>query len=397
MESVDKNVLRRDDVPLSEEKSLSYTIDVLRFPLALMVIFIHMNPAIVSLHEAEFPILSGQGIFNIVCMALSRVVPYIAVPTFFLISGFLFFVNFREWSWDGYKKKMKSRLRSLVIPYFLWNTVAFIFLFLGKLVMKSLPEGGLFAFLVEKGSWHIYYDSHTWGEDLVDWLGRSLYYAGPIDIPLWFLRDLIFVSLCTPIIYWMVKRLKIFVVGILFLAYVSKIWISIPGFSIEAVFFFTTGAYLALNGFNIVTIVKKSKYVHLPLMVILLCAIVWFRGDGSAIGNNLFPFFVCAGVLSAFYIASVFVEKYNVRSKKLLVSSCFFIYAFHSLPIFPYYGHTMGVSKWLIHTIIPGQSLAEEWIVYLASPFLAAAICILVLMILRKISPKLALLFSGNK
>lgn len=397
MESVDKNVLRRDDVPLSEEKSLSYTIDVLRFPLALMVIFIHMVPATVSLQEADFPALSGQGLLNIVYIAFSRVVPYVAVPTFFLISGFLFFINFREWSWDGYKKKMKSRLRSLVIPYFLWNTAVLAFIIIGKILSKHASVGDIWNIILEKGGWHIYYDSHSWGQNLQNWLGDNLYYAGPIDIPLWFLRDLIFVSACAPLIYWFVKKARIFGIALLFLAYVSKVWISVPGFTIAAVFFFSLGAYLAVNGLNIVTIVKKSKYVHLPLTLILLCLAVYYNGDKTVIGNNIFPFFVCAGVLTAFYIASLLVEKYGVRPKKILVSSCFFIYAFHSAPFCPGCVHTMGIAKKVFHTIIPGQSLAEEWIVYLASPFLAAAICILVLMILRKISPKLALLFSGNK
>ena len=80
----------------------SQAIDLLRFPLAIAVIFIHMNPAVTPILTAEFPLLSGHGILNIIQIALSRVLSSVAVPCFFLISGFLFFNNFREWNWDRY-------------------------------------------------------------------------------------------------------------------------------------------------------------------------------------------------------------------------------------------------------------------------------------------------------
>lgn len=104
----------------------SSAIDLLRFPLAIMVIFIHMNPNVINLLEADFGLLTTQGFYNVIGILLSHVLTHIAVPTFFLISGFLFFVNFQEWSWEGYKKKMSSRVKTLLIPYVFWNVVPFL-------------------------------------------------------------------------------------------------------------------------------------------------------------------------------------------------------------------------------------------------------------------------------
>lgn len=57
--------------------------------------------------------------------------------------------------------------------------------------------------------WHVIFDSNTWATNEVDWLGNQLRSTGPIDLPLWFVRDLIIVTLLSPAIYYYVKRLGI--------------------------------------------------------------------------------------------------------------------------------------------------------------------------------------------
>lgn len=73
-----------------EGNILSNTIDVLRFPLAIAVIFIHMNPNVVNLIDADFSLFSNKGLFNLLGITLSHVLTSIAVPCFFFISGLLF-------------------------------------------------------------------------------------------------------------------------------------------------------------------------------------------------------------------------------------------------------------------------------------------------------------------
>ena len=118
---------------MSPMEQQSATIDLLRFPLAIMVIFIHMNPDVINLVDADFNLMSWHGLYNVTGILLSHVLTHIAVPTFFFISGFLFFVNFQEWSWDNYKRKIHSRVRTLIIPYILWNIVPFLLLVLTML------------------------------------------------------------------------------------------------------------------------------------------------------------------------------------------------------------------------------------------------------------------------
>jgi hypothetical protein len=57
----------------------------------------------------------------------------------------------------------------------------------------------------------------------------------------------------------------------------------------------------------------------------------------------------------------------------------------------------MEVSKRIIHFLIPGQSGIEDGICYVITPFFAAAICVAIYAVCRKLFPKITLIFSGNK
>ena len=143
-------------------KLQSASIDLLRFPLAIMVIFIHMNPDVINLVDADFSLISGHGIYNVTGILLSHVLTHIAVPTFYLISGYLFFINFQKWSWEGYKKKLNSRIKTLLVPYLLWNAVPFLLTVLAMLAavaIKGKPIEGVETFITEN-NWHIFYDCH---------------------------------------------------------------------------------------------------------------------------------------------------------------------------------------------------------------------------------------------
>ena len=379
-------------------KLQSATIDLLRFPLAIMVIFNHMNPKVINLFDADFSLISGHGIYNVTGVLLSHVLTHIAVPTFYLISGYLFFINFQKWSWKGYKKKLSSRIKTLLVPYLLWNAIPFLLAVLAMLAavaIKGKPIEGVETFIVEK-NWHIFYDCNEWGTTRINWLGENLRMTGPYDLPLWFLRDLIVVTIMTPIIYYAIKKLNLFIISILFVAYISRIWTLLPGFHITAFFYFSTGAYFALNKINVIQFVDKYKLLFIPICIILLVATTIYDGANTVIGQNIYPLFVCTGVFTVFYVASRCIIKHNIKPNKLLVSSCFFIYAIHEVG-FPVIGSPLGLTRRVLHYIIPGNSGIEEGFCYIISPIVTAFLCILLLMFARRLFPKLTLYFSGNK
>lgn len=75
----------------------------------------------------------------------------LAVPTFFAVSGFLFYYNF---TFEGLTKKWKSRLRTVVLPFIIWNLIGFLFIFAmshiaGKYMNSTLPTFTLESFLLD--------------------------------------------------------------------------------------------------------------------------------------------------------------------------------------------------------------------------------------------------------
>jgi len=369
-------------------KNQSTAIDLLRFPLAIAVIFIHMNPLTFSLPEADFPMLSGRGVLNVIGITMSHVLTRIAVPTFFMISGYLFFYNFRNFTWKGYKNKMRSRIKTLIIPYIAWNILTFGIVILMQIRQVLLCRNSWQSVLayIQENSLNIFLNCKVF-DNTENLLGWAIYNTGPIDLPLWFLRDLIVVSILTPLIYWFVKKTKVWGVLVLLAAYLTRIWVLTPGFSIRACFFFTLGAYFAINGKNLIKFARRYSIIFVSISAVVFPICVYFDGMMTITGGNILQFYIVPTVFVALAVASVSVERYNIKASPLLVKSCFFIYASHAAPIFILWS-PINFASGIIHHIIPGSSGLEEMVCYMAAPFLAAVICVSLYYALSRYIPK---------
>ena len=146
---------------LKDDDLQSKLIDFLRFPLIVCVIFIHNEKSGFSLSGKSFgtdniplPIFTRSSHLTII---LCRV----AVPLFFFMSGFLFFLRTEFFTAQVYFKKLKSRFRSLLIPYLFWNLVLLLLVF----VLSMIPL--LSGFLNKKPEVSIQYIlSAFWSADV---------------------------------------------------------------------------------------------------------------------------------------------------------------------------------------------------------------------------------------
>lgn len=240
-----------------DDAILSKTVDWLRFPLVVLVVFIHCGTSSIdmeAMHQAPFTM---EHIFLWVQILITRRLAGLAVPCFFLFSGYYFFHKVKDFSWSTYKAKVKKRWRTLIIPYLLWNGLFVLDIILKKIaafVVKGKPLSNIAVWLQEN-SYHLFWDYAGLGEETNVW-GYTIMRYGPIDAPLWFLRDLIVLVLLSPLIYWLVKKGGFLFVSILGMAYVLNLGVPCSGFTPNAVFFFSLGAYFSLSG--------GGGYVFLP-------------------------------------------------------------------------------------------------------------------------------------
>lgn len=196
--------------------SVSKAISATRFPIILGPVMIHCQT---MFQETPYRLFWGEMIGRI------------TVPLFFIISGYLFFQKF-DGSLEAYKSKLKKRCSSLIVPYLLWNLLAFLF-YLGG----GLAEGSDFL----SSFWVVDYHS-----------GHS-----PADGPLWFLRTLILLLPLTPLMYLINKKrwLSWFSVVIYLILFINIGVLkqgTVIGFAC-----FNLGAFFALSGIENVLCNKK--------------------------------------------------------------------------------------------------------------------------------------------
>ena len=97
----------------------SQIISFLRFPLTFLVVAIHSRGEIGQVPDLMH--ITARNLYDMVKVLGSDVIAQVAVPSFFFISGYLFFANVETWNSPAYRAKMLRRLKTLLLPYLIWN------------------------------------------------------------------------------------------------------------------------------------------------------------------------------------------------------------------------------------------------------------------------------------
>ncbi|WP_455972753.1 acyltransferase family protein [Bacteroides congonensis] len=348
----------------------SRLIDSLRFPMAVLVVAAHSD-------------IKG----NMFSQSISHVLAHVAVPIFFMISGFLFFKGIETWKWDKWKHKIVSRVNTLLIPYVIWITLYLAI----HLTIPSLSD---------------YWCANQWNLDRLDIWGNPNISSSPALVPMWFIRDLIVCISITPIIYFFFHKpkglcdyVKIVVSStIVLLLYLSQTSLCIPGVSSFSIFYFCFGALLSLNGFEL----KRTTHVLISIIAFLLFVIeIIYDGHNTIIGNYIYPFYVLAAVLAVIGLFNCLVTSNNVWQKLLVnfleknADTSFFIFASHIF-ILPYVAVVLNKvnEKTGINSLL-GETVATSC-VYMLKIFITTTICVMLYRILQKYLPKLLKLICGK-
>ena len=344
----------------------SRTIDWLRFPMAV---------AVVMLHHSTTLMLDATGPLKSLCIIFQEGICRLAVPCFFFISGYLFFNRLHSWDWSVWTGKIKSRAKTLLLPYLLWNLVAFFAYWLfaraqGQPV--SLQEQ-----FARNGGFSIF-----WGIGGGIPLGIR---AVPIDGPLWFIRDLIVFTLLTPVIFKALQWTRIWGAAAL-----AVIFLFVPGYIPEGFVFYVAGAALQLSGKNILaTIWDKRTVLYLSALACL--AAIFFLADSPYWGRLAKYLFIFSGIGAAFCGAATLLAHGKTRVVPFLANSSFFIFAAHEVLILP------EAAQPLVRAVLPETGWWRPCLAYFVTPALAVLFCLVLLFVLQKVLPRTAALLTGNR
>lgn len=296
---------------------LSTKIKNISFISIIMVVFLHCYNFADNFLQPTTIITEGLNyatfIEYFICNGFTRV----AVPLFFLISGYLFYHTFKC-SFRGYGSKLKSRFFSLVVPYVLWTVMSMLVcrIFWNVDIMPvndlkgNLELGGMvFAFLM------------------------------PPNFQFWFVFQLILYVIIAPVIYLLIKckfTRPVYLIG-LFVVWCMNI-AAIKIINVEGILFFSMGAWLAITGKEELISKKVSKtfalstfgaWIVLLVVKTILCGI---RHEGDATLDILILYKVSEliGIVTTWYSVD-YVVNCEDKNSKIYKLSChtFFIYCFH--------------------------------------------------------------------
>lgn len=381
---------------MNSEELQSQTIRWLRFPLAVAVVFTHTvshEGLEVYMSQVDYLNLSGTDVFNIIRTLISTVIARCARPCFFIFSGFLFFYKMNDWNWQVYFEKLKRRIKTLMVPYILWNLIPVVIMafllfrhFDGSLMiwMHDLWENGIL-----KVFWNYHFDS------LNNILGHTYHFYYPYNNPLWFIRDLIILVFLSPVIYYFLKKTKLFGVIILGICYYTQLWVYTPGFSINAFFFFSLGAFFSIHGKNMILELRKGWWAWLFVAIISMILAVYSKGSNTQM-YYLYPvdIFIIAGSITTINTISWLLERDCFTATGIFVpflsKASFFIFAAHAVFLLKW-------SKQLVEYIIKPDSVFFLTIKYFMAPAVCVSVCVCVYYIASKISPRLLKILTGSR
>lgn len=380
-------------------------IHLLRFPLALMVVFLHAEPNVIGLDVSELNVENlWANIAGLIMYGISHVIVQIAVPAFFMISGYLFFLSFDN-NPSVLKRKLSSRVSSILIPYILW-----VFIFCVIHIIRHIHTiGNIPAWINEQGGvLSLFWNSQQWISGAGNIFGQQLMMTGPFAFHLWFLRDLIVLLLMTPVFYFCLKgrsnnRCSIIFLGCIALLYLLQLPSPIAGISFRSMFYFGLGAYISLNHLYLSDIFYRYRYSVGIVAVVLVILETFLDGSRTQLGSIIFPIFTFVGVITLLNLAAYYERK--EYSKRLFIKyekSTFFLFIIH--PFFLGLVWTslniLTMKVFHVNNIMSIETVNNQPLLTLALFFLKvllATVCSLITFkMINMTSPKLSKILCGR-
>lgn len=226
---------------------LSNKMRCLSFVYAMLVVLLHANSLII------YAMAPAGGLVNSAVYYFQKLVAQdlvrCAVPSFFAISGFLFFLKVQ--SIRNVFENMRKRVRTLLIPFVIFNLLYCLF--------------------------HLLTDVLIQGEDWKLVLGvQSGWIVAAVRILLmfkfngagWYLFVLIGFVCLSPLLYYTLKNkaLSLLTLGLCFLLGLTEALPVMRGRQ-YTLFFFYLGAFLAVHGIHLINKPMEKKRAWIPLVL----------------------------------------------------------------------------------------------------------------------------------
>ncbi|QIZ05651.1 acyltransferase [Priestia megaterium] len=296
----------------------------------------------------------------------------IAVPFYFMLSGYWFFrFNIHsESAWESIKNKLSKRIFSILIPYLLWNTFGTIF----YMVIPRFP----FVASAMNGS-----ATEVTILNLIKGIFFHAYY-----FPFWYLQDLIVLMALSPLFLLVLKRKQFSLLVLTIMAVAHLFNTPLMIIHTASLFFFYLGSSLAVYYRDWFEKRKGRNYSFVCLMVLIL--LIELRLQNYRIISDI------AYLLSPLAMWNMF-DLFN-QSGKLgyqketlwFEKQSFFIYASHIIIV-------TTVGKVLLK--VGGAGDNSTWIIgnFIVAPFITLFVIYVLSRLLSRYCSRFYGIISGNR
>lgn len=281
----------------------------------------------------------------------------------------------------------------MLIPYILWNIIALI-----NAAIRLLPcLAKLFPNAYKR---RIDYSLSAilntfWNnqdgmiilpkEDIINTTGGSIF---PADVPMWYIRDLMIVIICAPILYWIIKKMSFY-----FIIALGLVWyIAAPlglGYLYQLIFallFFSWGAFYSIKQIDFTTLFQKLYFVPILYATIVLLDLLT---EGKPYNWYIHSAGIILGMISAISITVTLLERGKIKINSFLVNASFFLFALHVL-----FMKELGKA---IYTLIHIDSPYYLMFLYFFVPIATIFICLGLYKVLRKHFPRCIAVLTGGR
>lgn len=343
----------------------SLRITLLRFPMIVLVVIIHAYDIQVAGQATPF--------LDFIRNLFSQGVARIAVPAFFLMSGYLFFAA-TPLTAERYVSNLRTRLRTLFVPFVLWNLMSLaIFAAAQASPITSVFFSGQNALIAS-------YSPFDYAAAILG-IGRH-----PIAYQFWFVRDLMVLVLFTPLLFLALKLVPRIVLVVLTACWLADV-LPLAASEVEATLFFSLGAFVGMRRVSLFALDHFGRWmVALYVPLVLIDALLQSGGNSAALHHVS----VAVGLGAAMYLSRAVAMREALRAPVVaLAASSFFVYAAHE-PLLTI------LRKVSVHVTHPSQGGAI--VLYIALPvFLVAALVFMHRLLLQRLPGITRILCGGRK
>jgi fucose 4-O-acetylase-like acetyltransferase len=295
----------------------------------------------------------------------------IAVPLFFLISGFLLYAKEPK-----FLENLHKKCRTILLPYILWAILVILFLFTAQSFSFTKPY---FVNLIVRNF------------SPIDWIGVFLGhfgkfaepYGNPLVYQFWFLRDLFVLNLLFVIIKKIVDTCPGGTLVLFFTLWIGGINIHIVNSG--ALLFFTLGYYIVKYNLNYKHLDNIRTHDVIIMYMTAIIISLFFRERVAVIS----AINIIVGIVFFIKLSYAFIKKSELYTiLTWLEQYAFWVYATHGIAI-----------SVLIKLSVKIMPMNGPWL--LVHYFVVTLLCIFILLgmgiIFRRMFPKIFSILTGGR